>query len=109
MESGITLSVLKKTKVYRLFIYEHLAAPLAQNMPRPWENQNAIESSALFSPAKVQRDFLRIIQQIGTPAQRPKPRGFSPGRQKGEQQQARKKQKVIFKQKKKTTAEKKIA
>ena len=24
MESGITLSVLKKTKVYRLFIYEHL-------------------------------------------------------------------------------------
>ncbi len=34
----------------------------------------------LNSPTLVQRDFARIIQELGTPAQQPKPRGHSPGR-----------------------------
>ena len=33
--------------------------------------------------AKVQRDYARIIQKIGTPARIPKPQGKSPGRQRG--------------------------
>jgi len=36
------------------------------------------------SPSDVQRDFGRIIRQIGTPARPPKPRGKAPGRRAGE-------------------------
>jgi len=63
------------------------AAPLANNLPRPWERYlpEVKEQSAgdLLSPSKVQRDLPRIIQEIGTPARLPKPRGKSPGRAKG--------------------------
>ena len=31
------------------YLQLYLAAPLAQNMPRPWENQKTIEFSALLS------------------------------------------------------------
>jgi hypothetical protein len=37
----------------------------------------------VMSPTLVQRDFGRIIRQIGTPAKPPKPRYISPGRRKG--------------------------
>jgi|OM-RGC.v1.001890616 hypothetical protein len=86
-----------------------LAAPLAQNMPRPWETEEPIDSTTRLSPTRVQRDFQRIIQQMGTPAQPPKPRGYSPGRRKGDSQKTRKKQKVVFKGKKQAPLEKKIA
>jgi hypothetical protein len=78
-----------------------LARCLAEATPRPWERylpqfQTQSESQE-SSPSIVQRDFGRIIQEIGTPAQSPKPRGKSPGRTKGDRQKPRKRQKVIKK------------
>ncbi len=49
--------------------------------PSPPEPRN---TSAAPSPSDVQRDFGRIMRQIGTPARPPKPRGKAPGRRTGE-------------------------
>jgi hypothetical protein len=78
-----------------------LARYLAEAMPRPWERylpqfQTQTKNQEI-SPSMVQRDFGRIIQEIGTPAKVPKPRGKSPGRTKGDRQKPRKRQKVIKK------------
>jgi hypothetical protein len=78
-----------------------LARCLAEAMPRPWERylpQFQIQSEKHeSSPSIVQRDFGRIIQEIGTPAKAPKPRGKSPGRPKGDRQKPRKRRKIIKK------------
>lgn len=79
------------------------AAPLACLLPRPWEakiSPDAAASAALLSPSAVQRDFPRIIAQIGTPALAPKPRGLSPGRLLGLALPPRKASPIIFKSKK---------
>ena len=71
-----------------------LGRDLAEKLPRPWERyhprfKDAAEHlptetmPASPSPSDVQRDMARIIRQIGTPAQSPKPRGKSPGRSSG--------------------------
>jgi hypothetical protein len=61
-----------------------VARPLAMNLPRPWERYlPRFCSGGPISPSAVQRDFKRIIRQLGTPAVDPKPRGYSPGRSKG--------------------------
>lgn len=61
-----------------------VARPLAMNLPRPWERYlPRFDSDGPVSPSAVQRDFKRIIRQLGTPAADPKPRGYSPGRPKG--------------------------
>jgi len=74
---------------------------LAEAMPRPWERYlpqfQTQTKSQEASPSMVQRDFGRIIQEIGTPARVPKPRGKSPGRTKGDRQKPRKRRKVIKK------------
>jgi len=77
-----------------------LARDLAEAMPRPWERYLPEAEGKTASPSGVQRDFGRIIRQIGTPAEPPKPRGKSPGRAKGEQQPPRKRHPVIRKGKK---------
>jgi hypothetical protein len=46
----------------------------------------------------VQRDFCRIISQIGTIAKSPKRRGYSAGRIKGEKKVPRTRHQVIKKQ-----------
>ena len=77
-----------------------LARYLAERMPRPWERylpRYTTESSKEASPSEVQRDFGRIIQEIGTPAKVLKPRGKSKGRAKGERPEQRKRQQVIKK------------
>ena len=78
-----------------------LARYLAEAMPRPWERYlpqfQTQTKDQEASPSMVQRDFGRIIQEIGTPAKAPKPRGKSPGRSKGDRQKPRKRQKVIKK------------
>ncbi|MEW6406690.1 MAG: transposase, partial [Chloroflexota bacterium] len=65
----------------------YVSAPLAQNLPRPWERYlpefKTPKPERLSSPSMVQRDLPRIIRQIGTPAPLPKPRGKSSGRIKG--------------------------
>ncbi len=77
----------------QLWMARHLAAAL----PRPWERTLPAYKQRLASPAMVQRDFGRIIRQIGTPAQPPKPRGISPGRRPGTKLPPRPRQKVVVK------------
>ena len=79
-----------------------LAAPLAEDLPRPWERYLPEHcAGTLPSPARVQRDFERIIRRIGTPARSPKRRGISPGRAQGIRVDRRPRPPIIFKRKKK--------
>ncbi len=70
---------------------------IARCLPRPWERRPKPQAGAPASPSVVQRDFARIIGQIGTPAAPAKPRGKSPGRVKGSSPGARKPCKVVKK------------
>jgi len=80
----------------------YLARNIAQNMPKPWERTLPTFKSPAKekSPTQVQNDFLRIIQEIGTPARPPKPRNKSKGRQKGDLQIKRKRYPIVSKKKK---------
>jgi hypothetical protein len=89
-ENWVQLVALAHTQLW-------LARQLAETLPRPWERYLPESESKRTSPSAVQRDFGRIIQQIGTPAQPPKPRGKSPGRAKGEKPELRKRHPVIKK------------
>lgn len=60
-----------------------VARPYAENHPHPWERTLPASKTPSLSPSRVQRDFGRIIRQIGTPAALPKRRGYSPGRPNG--------------------------
>ena len=72
---------------------------LVDALPRPWERNLPAMKQRLISPSLVQRDFPRIIRQLGTPAQPPKSRGISPGRRKGMKLPKRPRQKVVVKSK----------
>ena len=80
----------------------YMARQLANNLPNPWEKwlpefkSNRDEKS----PSQVQKDFGRIIVEIGTPAQPLKPRKKSHGRKLGESQVKRQRHKVVYKSKK---------
>jgi len=74
-----------------------LARNVATSLPRPWERYLPAAKSHTASSSTVQRDWGRIIRQIGTPAQPPKPRGKSPGRAKEKRQPSRKRHPVIKK------------
>jgi len=84
------------------YLQLYLAEPLCQTLPRPWEKHLPVfkKNDLPATPTMVQRDFGRIIRQIGTPAKPPKPRGNSPGRPKGSLKPPRPKQPVIKKGKK---------
>jgi len=71
------------------------ARELVDNLPRPWEKYHHKKNHNFITPSLVQRDFYRIIKQIGTPAVSPKPRGFSRGRNPGELREKRKRHPVI--------------
>lgn len=60
------------------------ARSLAQSFRYPWEKKKIRVLSSIERPSQVQRDYRRIIREIGTPAPIPKPRGKSPGRQLGQ-------------------------
>jgi hypothetical protein len=80
------------------YIQLWLAAPLAVWLPRPWERYAVTEAArAVPGPGQVQRQFARIIRQLGTPAQLPKRRGNSPGRAPGHCPGRRPRQPVVFK------------
>lgn len=79
-----------------------LARSVAHALPRPWERNLPQMKTPLISPALVQRDFGRIIRQIGTPAQMPKPRGISLGRATGTKLPPRPRPLVVVKGKKTT-------
>jgi hypothetical protein len=79
----------------QLFAARHLASAL----PRPWEPQVDVEPTVPLSPSLVQRDFPRLLRQLGTPARPPKPRNLNPGRRQGERQGLRPRRKVVRKAK----------
>ena len=74
-----------------------LAREVVEALPRPWERNLPSMRSGQKSPSLVQRDFARIIRQIGTPAQAPKVRGISQGRRLGTRLPPRVRQKVVVK------------
>jgi DDE superfamily endonuclease len=74
-----------------------VAKDLVSQLPRPWERYLPSVVNQLITPAATQRDMNRIIQQIGTPALAPKPRGISPGRPKGTKLVPRKRHPVLKK------------
>ena len=74
-----------------------IARHVSHGLPRPWERNLPSMKSGRLSPSLVQRDFGRIIRQIGTPAKPPKPRGISPGRRAGTKLPPRPRQKVVVK------------
>jgi hypothetical protein len=55
-----------------------VARPLVQAQRLPWE-----APTRPLSPRQVRRGLARILAQVGTPAQAPRPRGKSPGRAPG--------------------------
>jgi hypothetical protein len=71
-----------------------VARSLAHNLPRPWERYLPAAKACILTPTLVQRDFGRLIRQLGTPAKAPKPRGYSPGRRKGTRLRRRRRYKV---------------
>lgn len=75
-----------------------LTRSLAEAMPRPWERYLPSAPQGSASPATVQRDFERIIRQIGTPAGMPKRRGNAPGRAPGTRLTPRQRHPVVKKQ-----------
>ena len=84
-----------------------LAQPLAVERPRPWEKYLPKREGQMASPSTVQRDFGRIIRQLGTPAATPKVRHKGAGRAKGKTLVPRTRQKIVKKGKK--SPEKKVA
>lgn len=76
------------------------ARNLAVVLPRPWENYLRQNESVKVTPSLVQRDFYRIISQMGTIAKSPKRRGYSSGRIKGYKKVPRTRHQVIKKTKK---------
>ena len=79
------------------YIQLWLARSLAEALPNPWERYLPQPEPGCAAPSTVQRNFERIIRQIGTPAQPPKPRHNSPGRAKGTKSPPRERQPVIKK------------
>jgi DDE superfamily endonuclease len=79
----------------------YLAREIANASPNPWEKYlkcfNSLETEK--TPTQTQKDFSRIIREIGTPAKAPKPRKKAKGRELGEKQQKRIRYKVVVKSK----------
>jgi hypothetical protein len=92
------LQIVQLTSV-QMWLGRKLAGPHL----RPWERYLPRRAGGSVSPSQVQRDWERIIRQIGTPAQAPKRRGKSPGRAKETRLTRRPRRAVV---KKPTTARK---
>jgi hypothetical protein len=72
-----------------------VAKEYAVNCPRPWECYLPSNKGNNPSPAMVQRSMERIIREFGKISKIPKPRGYSPGRQKGMRQRLREHKPII--------------
>lgn len=79
----------------------YLSREIAINAFKPWEKYlpSFRMDRSEKSPTQVQKDFGRIIQEIGTPAKAPKPRKKSAGRRLGQKQVKRQRHPIIKKQK----------
>ena len=81
-----------------------LARPLLEGGYRPWETRRAQPTLS-----QVRRAMPTLLQQLGTPARPPQPRGKAPGRAKGFQPKPRAHHPVIRKTSKKQKKSKKTA
>jgi hypothetical protein len=72
-ENWVTLVTLAYAQLYA-------ARGVAEYLPRPWERRSAAGKDVEKRPTMVQRDFGRILAQLGTPADAPQRRGKAPGR-----------------------------
>lgn len=94
---------------FAIFSYAqlYLARNMAENKLRPWEKYSKTARSPIQekSPTQTQRDFDRIIREIGTPAKPPKPRKKNLGRLYGDLQPKRVHYPIIQKGKKNTIME----
>ncbi len=77
----------------------YLSRSIAANLPNPWERYLPAfkQNETIKHPTVVQKDFERIIRMIGTPAQPPKPRKNTPGRQVGDTQVKRTRHSIVKK------------
>ena len=83
--------------VHLAYAQLRMARHVVGRLLRHWERNLPAMKRGVMSPTLVQRDFGRIIRQIGTPAKPPKPRFISPGRRKGTNLPPRPRRKVIVK------------
>ncbi len=82
-----------------------LARTLAERWPHPWERYlPSVNKAVETTPSLVQRDFERIIREIGTPAEPPKPNINDTGREKGTKLPPRPRKPVVYKGKKEAKA-----
>ena len=86
-ENWIQLVCLAYTQ---LFAARHCARQIL----RPWERQVPSAPHRSLSPTMVQRDFPRLLWDLGTPARSPKPRNLGSGRLKGQSPGPRKRHPV---------------
>jgi hypothetical protein len=70
---------------------------LSRTMKYPWEKKEVEILTSVKRASEVQRDYSRIIREIGTPAPVPKPRGKSPGRKLGQKGKKRSNRPVVLK------------
>lgn len=81
----------------------YMGKSLALKKPKPWEKylpayrEGSDATTDIATPSQTQRDFYRLLDDIGTPARRCVPRGRSSGRKKGECTGKKPEQPVIFK------------
>jgi hypothetical protein len=62
------------TFVSLVYMQLWLACEVVEALPRPWEQYLPLPEREVASPSAVQRGLGRILREIGTPAQPPKPR-----------------------------------
>ena len=67
----------------------------ARNLPKPWEKKD--KSVGELSPSRVQRDMPRLLDLVGTVANKVKPRGIPQGRKAGEVIAGRPDQEIVKK------------
>ena len=82
-------------------------------LPKKWERYLASYKAVgehqkqVATPSQTQRWFSYVLEDIGTPAKKPVPRGNPQGRKLGEEQEKRSKKNIVFKSKAKENLNKK--
>ncbi|MDJ0533015.1 MAG: NF041680 family putative transposase [Xenococcaceae cyanobacterium MO_207.B15] len=104
MTSYLTPEVKHEENWFKLTLLAYVnlwaARDLAVVLPREWEQYLKRNEAVKITPSLVQRDFYRIISQIGKITKTPKRRGYSSGRIKGYKKAPRTRHQVIKKTKK---------
>ncbi len=113
MTSYLTPEVKHEENWFKLTLLAYVnlwvAKDLATILPREWEYYLKTDREIQVTPSLVQRDYYRIISQVGQITKSPKPRGYSSGRIKGYKKSPRTRHQVIKKAKKVKQKSKKAA